>query len=155
MKYQKLNKRAYTYIFSYVLFYAILINIFLIVGSVILNKYLLKEYSMIANLILIPMIMLVYACVFLIPEVVIRNHMYSVDDKKVEVISGIFFIHRRIVMLDKVYKIAVKKTIIGRILKVASITFTTAGGSVKLSYIDEKRAEKLVSDINKKILNNM
>ena len=52
-------------------------------------------------------------------------------------------------LVNRVYKIEIKRRIIGRIFKVASIKFYSSGGSVRLNYVDYMDVNNLEETVRK------
>ena len=77
------------------------------------------------------------------------NYANAVTQNKIEVISGALIISRKIMLVNRVYKIEIKRRIIGRIFKVANIKFYSSGGSIRLNYVDYMDVNNLEETVRK------
>lgn len=151
MKYIGVSKSEYKYILVTNLLIAILVNVLLLVISVVLDIFFDIKFKIIINLLEISFTIFLYIWAFLITNTITTNYKYLVDRKKVEVIHGSVIVSRKIMLLKRIYKVEIKRSILGRIFKVASIKCFSSGGNIKIKYIDYEK----VDDVYYKIKEGM
>lgn len=149
MKYVKISKNSSRYVSIIYLFIAILLNIFLLVLTILSDIFLNGKYILTLNFVFLTINICIYIWAFLISTIITKNYRYAVTHNKIEVISGALIISRKIMLVNRVYKIEIKRRIIGRIFKVASIKFYSSGGSVRLNYVDYMDVNNLEETVRK------
>ena len=153
MKYEKISNNSSRYIITCYLLIAIILNICLGFLAIISDIVFEVKFKLTLNFIFLTINIFLYIWAFLISTIVIKNYKFIVTHKKIEVISGAIIISRKIMLVNRVYKIEIKRGIIGRIFKVASIKFFSSGGSVKLNYIDYDKVDIIEENIRKALDN--
>lgn len=136
MKYEKISNNSSRYIITCYLLIAIILNICLGFFAIISDIVFEVKFKLTLNFIFLTINIFLYIWAFLISTIVIKNYKFTVTNKKIEVISGAIIISRKIMLVNRVYKIEIKRGIIGRIFKVASVGFYSSGGCVNLKYVD-------------------
>ena len=58
---------------------------------------------------------------------------------------------KKIMYINRVYEIEIKRSILGRIFKIASIKFFSNGGYIKINYIDYNIVDDLVMKVKKEM----
>ena len=89
---------------------------------------------------------------FLSPPVFYRHYRYRMDDDCIEVRSGVIICSHVLVPVERVHQVDVRKGPILRAYGLASVTVTTAGGSVSLQYLEEAIAEDIAAHLNEKVM---
>ena len=153
MKYRGISKNSSRYVFVLYLLIAILLNIILIVTAVTIDIIFDVKYKIVMNLLVLTFTIGIYIWAFLVSNILIKNYRYIVTHNKIEIVKGAFIVSRKIMLVNRVYKIEIKRGIIGRIFKVASIKFFSSGGSVKLNYIDYDKVDIIEENIRKALDN--
>lgn len=151
MKYIGISKSEYKYILVIQLLIAVFVNILMLVISVVLDIFIDIKFKIIINLLEISLTIFLYIWAFLITNTLTTNYKYLVDNKKIEVMYGSVIVLRKIMLLKRIYKIEIKRSILGRIFKVASIKCFSSGGNIKIKYIDYEK----VDDVYYKIKEGM
>lgn len=136
MKYEKISNNSSRYIITCYLLIAIILNICLGFLAILSDIVFEVKFKLTLNFIFLTINIFLYIWAFLISTIVIKNYKFTVTHKKIEVISGAIIISRKIMLVNRVYKIEIKRGIIGRIFKVASVRFYSSGGCVNLKYVD-------------------
>lgn len=149
MKYKKISTKASKYILTTHLLLAILINIIILIVSFIIEILIDNRFEIAFNFIGISFIICIYITAFLRANSLINNYRYCVTQNKIEVIKGVLIVSRKIMLVNRIFKIEVKRGIIGRLFKVACIKFYSNGGSIKICYIDYDEVE-IVENVIKK-----
>ncbi len=129
MKYEKISNNSSRYIITCYLLIAIILNICLGFLAIISDIVFEVKFKLTLNFIFLTINIFLYIWAFLISTIVIKNYKFTV-------ISGAIIISRKIMLVNRVYKIEIKRGIIGRIFKVASVRFYSSGGCVNLKYVD-------------------
>lgn len=149
MKYRGISKNSSRYVFVLYLLIAILLNIILIVTAVTIDIIFDVKYKIVMNLLVLTFTIGIYIWAFLVSNILIKNYRYLVTHNKIETVKGAFIVSRKIMLVSRVYKIEIKRGIIGRIFKVASIKFFSSGGSVKLNYVDYDKVDIIEENVRK------
>lgn len=144
MKYEKISNNSSRYIITCYLLIAIILNICFGFLAIISDIVFEVKFKLTLNFIFLTINIFLYIWAFLISTIVIKNYKFTVTNKKIEVISGAIIISRKIMLVNRVYKIEIKRGIIGRIFKVASVRFYSSGGCVNLKYVDYYDIEQTV-----------
>ena len=82
------------------------------------------------------------------PQVFYRRYRYRLDDDKVEVRRGVFFVTHTLVPIERVHQVQVRKGPINKMLGLADVQITTAGGAASLEFLDESTAESIAARLN-------
>ena len=87
------------------------------------------------------------------PTIFYRHYRYIVDTEKVDVRSGVFFIRRTVVPIERIHQVQVRTGPLSNRVGLADVWVTTAGGNAVIQYLDreiaESIAEYLKDSINK------
>lgn len=151
MKYNKISEKSEKYIFTTILTFSLIILIILFFINFIIEKTLDTKYCYIVYAVILLDIIITMILIYCLPKIIYRNFGYYLDDEKLETKSGVIFLNRKIVLLKNVYKIVIKKKIIGRIFGISSLTLVTSAGDVKVSFLDEKGLDSLYTKVLSKI----
>ena len=85
--------------------------------------------------------------VIFLPNLIHRNYGFYTDEHFFKIKSGVIFKTISIVLVKDVYKVSVKKKLIGRIFGISSITLSTSAGNIKINFLDNKKREALFNNI--------
>lgn len=151
MKYQCVSKKSSNYIFTLYLLIAILLNVFIIIISIVIDIIINVKYKIVINLLVLTFTILIYLWAFLVSNALIKNYRYIITNKNIETIKGSIVVTKNIININKINKIEIKRGIIGRIFKVASIKFFSNGGNLKLNYVDYNQIDKIDENVRKAI----
>lgn len=151
MKYNKISEKSEKYIFTTILAFSLIILIISFFINFIIEKTLDTKYCYIVYAVILLDIIITMILIYCLPKIIYRNFGYYLDDEKLETKSGVIFLNRKIVLLKNVYKIVIKKKIIGRIFGISSLTLVTSAGDVKVSFLDEKGLDSLYTKVLSKI----
>jgi len=100
---------------------------------------------------LIPVeIILVAAIIYLFvsPSVYYRYYRYSIDDDKLDVLSGVVFRTHDLVPVERIHQVNVTRGPIDRAFGLADVTVTTAGGTFTMKHLDDPEAEAIAAKLN-------
>ena len=155
MRYNKIPDKAKWYIRTVVivLFFCALLVLY-ILKSLLTNVIDINEYIPLyidVNLVLkvISAILFVVSVLLVIflPNLIHRNYGFYTDEHFFKIKSGVIFKTISIVLVKDVYKVSVKKKLIGRIFGISSITLSTSAGNIKINFLDNKKREVLFNNI--------
>lgn len=85
--------------------------------------------------------------VIFLPKLISRNYGFYTDKYFFKIKSGVIFKTISVILVKDVYKVCVKKKLIGRIFGISSITLYTSAGNVKINFLDDKKREVLFNNI--------
>lgn len=154
MEYKGVSKNANKYILTIYILIAIAINFLIILSCIVIETLFDFKYMIVINLLAISFTIFAYMWAFLVSSSIASRYKYCVTKNKVEVIKGAMIISRKIMLVNKVYKIEITRGVIGRIFKVVSIKFHSGGGSIKINYIDYNEAERINEVVKKGMYNS-
>lgn len=85
--------------------------------------------------------------VIFLPKLIHKNYGFYTDRHFFKIKSGVIFKTISIVLVKDVYKVSVKKKLIGRIFGISSIILSTSAGNIKINFLDNKKRETLFNNI--------
>lgn len=147
MEYQKLSKKAIG---------CMLVNevILAAISSIVLGGIwcFLRNKSFPININLIWALVAVIWLVSLIaPFFRYKRYRYRFSEEDIDVKEGFLFLHRDIVPVERLHKVALENGPIDRMFGLAKVIVTTAGGDVTIRFIEEEVAEKIVERLKVRI----
>ena len=86
-----------------------------------------------------------------IPIIFYNHYRYIVDGEKVDIRSGVFFIRRTVVPIERVHQVQVKTGPISNHAGLADVVITTAGGSAVIQYLDRQVADSIAEHLKDSI----
>ena len=114
--------------------------------------YFLRDSDLPFNANLLWLAAVVIWCISLIiPFVRYERYRYRFSDEDIDVREGFLFLHRDIVPIERLHKVALESGPIDRIFGLAKVIVTTAGGDVVIRFIEEEAAEKIVERLKVRI----
>ncbi len=119
--------------------------------TVALGLY-LKSYTDFRFLAMLALAAIVVVYELVSPPIFYKYYRYRMDDDCIEVRSGVIFRAHTLVPVERIHQVEVKKGPILRKYGLATVTMTTAGGTVSLEYLDEPIAEEIAQHLNEKII---
>ncbi len=114
--------------------------------------FLLKDFTDLRFMIVLALTVVIVVYELVSPVVFYKYYRYRMDEDCVEVRSGVIFRAHTLVPVERIHQVEVKKGPILRKYGLASVTMTTAGGTVELQYLDEPIAEEIAQHLNEKII---
>ncbi len=85
------------------------------------------------------------------PLIFYRHYRYIVDSEKVDVRSGVFFIRRTVVPIERVHQVQVRTGPLSNRAGLADVVITTAGGSAVIQYLDRQIADSIAEHLKDSI----
>lgn len=80
-----------------------------------------------------------------------RRYHYSINEECIDIVEGWLFVKRSIVPIERLHKLETSKGPLDRIFGVANVIVTTAGGDVKIAFLEDKKAEEIAGSLRKRI----
>ncbi|MPM54508.1 hypothetical protein SDC9_101286 [bioreactor metagenome] len=147
MKYEKLSKKSIN-----CMFVASLVQ-FLISSSILFVIWLIfgHHFSQIVVNIMIGLVLLDFLYLIVSPKIRYERYRYSITEDAIDVKEGFIFIKRGIVPIERLHKIAIEKGPIDRMFKLSKVIVTTAGGDVKIRFLEDEKSEFIADTLKKKI----
>lgn len=155
MRYSKIPDKAKWYIRTVivVLFLCALIVLYilktLLTTTIDITKYIPFNIDIVLVFKVISTILFIVAILLVIflPNLIRKNYGFYTDEHFFKIKSGVIFKTISIVLVKDVYKVSVKKKLIGRIFGISSITLSTSAGNIKINFLDNKKREALFNNI--------
>ena len=155
MRYSKIPNKAKWYIRTViiVLFFCALLMIYILktlLNNVIdINQYVpfYIDIDLFLKIITAILFVITVVLVIFLPNLIHRNYGFYTDEHFFKIKSGVIFKTISIVLVKDVYKVSVKKKLIGRIFGISSITLSTSAGNIKINFLDNKKRESLFNNI--------
>ncbi len=129
---------AISFIVLIILFYGIyyLINIY--------NH----EYLDYAKYVMIVLTFITFVYIIAAPHLYYHHYRYLVTNEKIDIRRGIIILRRILVPIERIHQVEITKGPINNALGLADIEVTTAGGKVRLEFLDNQDAEQIAEMLN-------
>lgn len=122
---------------------AVIVWIALYIGQVTLPFF---AHLLFAGWILIWLLYLLIA-----PAIRYRRYRYLIDQEKIVVREGLWFITEQFAPIERIHQIAVKSGPIDRLYGLSKVVATTAGGMVTISFLETSVAEDIADSLQSKV----
>lgn len=147
MKYERPSKNAIgcMYLASGIL------DIIVFVIAMILWKYVLPQQMTWVKVIYY---LVSGCCVFdllLAPYIRYCRYRYCITDECIDVKEGFLFVERNIVPIERLHKIRTMRGPIDRLFGLTKVIVTTAGGDVTIRFLEEKQAEDIAMNLQRRV----
>lgn len=148
MKYEKLSKNA-----LYCMYAAGILAAFFVAAIVGAVNYfwIFPKDIQVGKWISLAILVLTVADALVSPVFRYHRYRYSINEECIDIEEGYLFVKRHIVPIERLHKLETVKGPLDQIFKVAKVVVTTAGGDVTISFLDEKRAEKIAEGLRRRI----
>lgn len=147
MKYEKLGKKALA-----CMYVKSAISFFVMTGIVLMvNGIFREEWNAVISYILYGFIALDFLYLLVSPKVRYERYRYCLTEDGIEVRKGLFVITTQIVPIERLHKIEVTSGPVFRAFHLEEVLVTTAGGDLRVSYLDKEVAERISSYLKKRI----
>lgn len=93
------------------------------------------------------------AYVTVAPKIRYKRYKYYLDDDMLIVEEGLWFIKRSIAPIERIHQIELGRGPIDRMFKLSNVSVITAGGRVKIDFLEDDVAEELASRLKTRINN--
>jgi membrane protein YdbS with pleckstrin-like domain len=147
MNYEKLSKKAIGSMYAATL---IGTSIIVITLSVLLLIIIPKDLIIVRYIVWGVIAMSIIN--FLIgPPVRYNRYRYLINEECIDVKEGFIFIERQIVPIERLLNIEISKGPVNRLFGLAVVKVTTAGSTVPIKYLEDKKADFIVESLQKRI----
>lgn len=85
------------------------------------------------------------------PIVRYKRYKYYIDEDMLVVVEGLFFVTKSIAPIERIHQIAVKRGPIDRMYGMSNVVVTTAGGEVKIAFLDNDVAEEIADRLRVRV----
>lgn len=85
------------------------------------------------------------------PIVRYKRYRYYIDEDMLVVVEGLFFVTKSIAPIERIHQIAVKRGPIDRMYGMSNVVVTTAGGEVKIAFLDNDVAEEIADRLRVRV----
>ncbi len=125
----------------------------LIVACVVAAVILVMTDTVAKFILIIPALIAVLAIVdiIVVPEIRYRRYKYYLDDEMLVVEEGLWFITRSIAPIERIHQIEVKRGPVDRMFNMGNVIVTTAGGVVKIAFLEDAVADEIAARLNTRI----
>ena len=131
--------------------YSILIAIMVAAAALLFIFRKETEISDIAAYVIIAAVVMISIILLAMPIIFYKHYRYIVDSEKVDVRSGVFFIRRTVVPIERVHQVQVKTGPLSNRVGLADVVITTAGGSAVIQYLDRQVADSIAEHLKDSI----
>lgn len=155
MRYNKIPDKAKWYIRTVIVVLFVCALLVSYILKTLLNKVVdINQYvpfyidiDLVLKIIIAILFVITVVLVIFLPKLIHRNYGFYTDEHFFKIKSGVIFKTISIVLVKDVYKVSVKKKLIGRIFGISSITLSTSAGNIKINFLDNKKREALFNNI--------
>ena len=92
-----------------------------------------------------------WVLMLIMPHVRYERYRYRFTDEEIEVKEGFLIIHRDIVPIERLQKVATASGPIDRIFGLSKVIVTTAGADVTIRFLRSETADQIVEKLKKRI----
>lgn len=103
------------------------------------------------DLIFSSIIILSILYIILAPIIRYKRYKYHIDDEKLIVVEGLWFITKTIAPIERVHQIAIERGPIDRLYGLSKVVATTAGDNITISFLENQIAEKIAENLGIRI----
>lgn len=89
--------------------------------------------------------------IIIAPIIRYRRYKYYIDDEKLIVIEGLWFITKDLAPIERVHQIAIKRGPIDRLYGLSKVIATTAGGNIEIRFLENSIAEEIAESLRIRI----
>lgn len=129
---------------------AIIVLAIILIPSTILSIWLL-EVETIGKIVLGISWALAIAYIIAAPKVRYERYRYCIDEEAIRVREGLLWVSESIVPIERLHKIEISQGPIARIFKLSTVCVTTAGGDVKVKFLEDEVAAEIAEKLKNKI----
>jgi membrane protein YdbS with pleckstrin-like domain len=125
----------------------------LIIACIIAAVILVVSDTVAKIILIIPALIAVLAIIdiIVVPEIRYRRYKYYLDDEMLVVEEGLWFITRSIAPIERIHQIEVKRGPVDRMFGMGNVIVTTAGGVVKIAFLEDAVADEIAARLNTRI----
>ena len=80
-----------------------------------------------------------------------HRYQYAIDEEYIDIVEGYVFVERNIVPMERLHKVKTERGPIDRLFRVEKVIVSTAGGDVRLRFLDVEKADWIADTLKKRI----
>lgn len=103
------------------------------------------------DIIFVAIILLGILQIIFAPSIRYKRYKYYIDDEKLIVIEGLWFITKTTAPIERVHQIAIERGPIDRMYGLSKVIATTAGGAVTIRFLENEIAEEITESLGIRI----
>lgn len=130
---------------------ACIVWIMISMGGYVLLKNIVEGIPNWTLLILLVTYVMCIISVIVTPIFRYKRYRYCINEEKIDIIEGFWFITEEIAPIERVHQIEVTQGPIDRIFGLGKVEATTAGGSVTIRFLEKECADKIANDLQASI----
>jgi membrane protein YdbS with pleckstrin-like domain len=143
MAFRSLSKKAIGCMrLSAVIVFGVLTLVFL-VARVVVSSAVEENIPLWADISFAAWVLLAIIYCIVAPLIRYRRYLYDIDDQKIVVREGLWFIKKDVAPIERVHQISVTRGPIDRIFGLGKVVVTTAGGRVVIRFLEVEEAERI------------
>ena len=150
MEYKTLNKKAISCMRTNTLIWSLILVAIAAIVLVILN-YNNVDIPTFVYIILGVLLVLTILDIVISPIIRYKRYRYLIDDEMVSVVEGLYFIEKSIAPIERIHQISVQRGPIDRFYGLSKVLVTTAGGIIKISFLEDDAAEDIAKKLQHRI----
>lgn len=91
--------------------------------------------------------------IFIFTNIRYKRYKYLINDEKIEVIEGLFWVTRTIIPIERLHQIVLNEGPVDKKYGLVNLKIVTAGGSVKIAFIPKEEGVEITELLKNKINN--
>ncbi len=148
LQYKKISKKAEGAMRITAVITSVILLI-VVAAAMLILSFALEEnnsaLSIIAPIVIVVTVVLALADIIVVPRIRYNRYKYYLDDEMLLVVEGLFFITKSIVPIERIHQVAIKSGPIDRMFGMSNVVVTTAGGEVKIAFLETPVAEEIAN----------
>lgn len=145
--YEKLSKKA----ISLMLVSEIIGSVFLTAIWCLIYFLALSEATKTAHYIAIAVLVVIWCITMAAPFIRYRRYRYVFSEDEIRMREGFLWVSEQIVPIERLQKISMETGPLDRIFGLTKVFVTTAGGDVKIRFLEKEKAENIVTTLKNRI----
>lgn len=134
---------------SSIINFGILIIIMLVIRVILLfNEVSIPTF---VNIIFIAFLFLVLLFIIFSPIIRYKRYRYFIDDEKIIVIEGLWFVSKTIAPIERVHQIQIQRGPVDRLFGLSKVVATTAGDNIEIKFLENQIAEEIAESLGLRI----
>lgn len=85
------------------------------------------------------------------PAIRYKRYKYFIDDEKLIVVEGLWFISKTIAPIERVHQISIERGPVDRLYGLSKVVATTAGGNIVVRFLENNIAEEMAESLGIRI----
>lgn len=147
MKYSRPSKKAIgcIYVASGIM------DLIVLAAAVILWNNVIPQELVWAKMIYYVVVAFCLLDLLIIPYIRYCRYQYCITEECIDVKEGFFFVERNIVPIERLHKVQTMRGPIDQMFGLTKVCVTTAGGDVTIRFLEEKQAEDIAMNLQRRV----